>query len=139
MTLQDAEALLDLPPAASERALKAVGTRAFREAVIREKGVTDEDEIVAELHREFIAPFLHGSQKPAKSMHVEVRREIVHALQEGLPKRTLRLLRDALARHDVSTVYPDRALLALAVVMEAPKERLLSALGYEFSELEEGA
>lgn len=138
ITLQDAEALVDLPPSASERALQVIGTRRFRETVVRERGVTDDAAIIAELHREFLDPFVRGAQKPHRSMLPAVRREIVLALSEGLPPRVVRAWRDVLGR-DLGTVDPDRALIALVAVMEAPKERLLTVLGYELSELEEGA
>lgn len=137
LTLQDAEALLDLPPEASERALRAVGTRGFREAVAREKGYTEDQEIIRELHREFVAPFLRGSQKPPRSMLPAVRREALVSLTESLPARLVRAWRAALGQ-DITHVDPDRALIALAT-LEGASDGLLSVLGYEFSELEEGA
>lgn len=137
MTLQDAETLLDLPPDASARVLRAVGTRGFREAVAREKGLTDDEEIIRELHREFLAPFLRGSQKPSRSMLPAVRREALLGLAGALPGRVVQGWKAALGQ-EVTHVDPDRALIALAASVGAT-EGLLTVLGYEFSELEEGA
>lgn len=143
MTLEDAEALLDLSPEAADRALASVGTREFRQDVAREKVGIDEPAIIAgELRSAFLRPFLAGSQRPAREVLPRLRKEALQTLADRLPKRVVRSWLTALGTDEsvvMTTVDPDRALLALAVAIEtdpAGQYDLLRVLGYELSPIE---
>jgi len=141
ITLADAEALLDLPPERAARALRSVGTTAFRQEVARERlGSDDPDVIAAELRREFLAPFLSGEQRPPRQTWPAVRRATVRALADGLPRRRVAAWVKALGC-PVESADPDRALLALAAseADEGVLYGLLDELGYVRSPIEEAA
>lgn len=137
ITLQDAEALLGLSPEASERALKSIGTRAFREAVVRERGFTGPAAVAAELRAEFLGPFLSGAARPTREALPLLRREVVASLAARLPRPLVRGWLESLGVSEpveLTGVDPDRALLALAVAVEtdpAGQYDLLGVLGYE--------
>lgn len=139
ITLADAEALVDLSPEKAERALRSVGTKTFRQDVARERTGSDESTVIAaELRREFLDPFLTGTQRPARDVLPSVRRSVVTALAAELPKR-VQASWVAQLGCPVDRADPDRALLALAVSVETDVERLyalLGELGYEPSPVE---
>lgn len=143
MTLEDAEALLDLSPEAADRALASVGTREFRQDVAREKTGVDEPAVIAaELRATFLRPFLAGSQRPPREALPRLRKEALQTLADRLPKRVVKSWVTALGTDEsvvMTTVDPDRALLALAVAIEtdpAGQYDLLRLLGYEMSPVE---
>lgn len=143
MTLADAEAMLDLAPEKADRALRSVGTKDFRQEIARERTGSDDRTIIAnELRASFLTPFLRGSQRPAREALPRVRKEAVTTLANRLPKRMVRGWLAALGvadPMDVHGVDPDRALIALAAVIEtdpAGQYDLLGVLGYEMSPVE---
>jgi len=143
MTLADAEAMLDLTPEKAERALRSVGTKEFRQDLARERTGSDEREVIAhELRASFLTPFLRGSQRPPREALPKVRKEAVTTLANRLPKRVVKGWLSALGvadPMDVHGVDPDRALIALAAVIEtdpAGQYDLLGVLGYEMSPVE---
>ena len=143
MTLEDAEALLDLTPEAADRALASVGTKEFRQDVAREKtGVDEPTVIAAELRSAFLRPFLAGSQRPAREVLPRLRKEALQTLADRLPQRITRSWFRALGSDEtvvMTAVDADRALLALAVAIEtdpAGQYDLLKLLGYKLSPIE---
>lgn len=143
MTLDEAEAMLDLSPEQQEKVLASVGTRQFRQDVAREKTGSDERTVIAaELRASFLAPFLRGAQRPSREALPRVRKEAVTTLANRLPQRTVKSWLDALGvadPMDVHQVDPDRALLALAVAIETDPSGqydLLATLGYDPSPVE---
>lgn len=140
ITLEDAEALLGLSGAAHERALEAIGKPEFRQTVIEERlsGDVQEEDVARELRAEFLRPILAGSvivkDYPAG--------QVMASLQGSLPAKVVRAWLEAVGRPDgdFEGVSVRRAMLALAVVAarDLPSEyRLLQALGYEVSPVEE--
>lgn len=143
ITLQDAEAMLDLSPEKAERALRSVGTKEFKQDIAREEVGNDSDLIAAHLRSEFLAPYLTGSTKPTKLMHDAILRTVVTTLATSWPHRpTVRAWCTAAGVSeptDLPGVPPMRALLALASVVEktpAGMYGLLSTLGYVPSPVE---
>lgn len=143
MTLDDAEAMLDLPPEAQKRALHAVGTKEFRQEVAQQRVGTDTPAAVAaELRAGFLQPYLTGAQRPARDALPRLRKEVVATLADRLPAKVTRTWLGSLGVTEpveVSRVDPDRALLALAVAVEtdpAGQYDLLNVLGYEMSPVE---
>jgi len=145
VTLDDAEALLGLPPDAESNALRSVGTREFRQEVAREHlalvGDATDEAVAARLRDDFLAPFLTGGQQPHKER--PVMREIVAVLAANLPRRTVRDWAERVGVTDpgaLSGVPTLRALLGLAVTVEKTPPgmyQLLDSLGYATSPLEE--
>lgn len=137
MTLEDAEALLALPPEQAARVAGSVGTRAFRQDLARERtGSSDPEVIVAELRAEFLRPFLAGARRPSKTDLPGVRRAAVTVLAGSLPTRTSKAWRRVLGA-DPGTVDPDRALVGLAAAVAGHPDDLMAALGYEPAPIEE--
>lgn len=137
LSLEDAEALLDLAPERAQRALASVGTKEFRQDLARERvGSDDPTLIVRELQGQFLGPFLTGSRRPGRQDLPKVRREVVAALVGLLPRRTVKAW-NALLGTSAASVDPDRALLALAVALGDTPAELLDALGYEPAPIEE--
>ncbi len=145
ITLADAEAMLDLDPAQADEVLKSVGTKEFRQEVARRQ-VADPDDpemVASRLRDEFLGPFLSGAQKPPVGARDRILREVVAAVAEAWPRKaTVRAWCESLGVEDpaqLGTVDPVRALIALAVTVEASTAGtydLLEALGYEPSPVE---
>lgn len=143
ITLQDAEALLDLPPERAERAEASLGTREFRQEVAAARMVeAGPEEIAARLRGDFLGPFLAGTQRPPVGSQDRVLRAVVGSLTDALPRRVVRAWCDAVGVTEpveLTTVPPVRALIGAAVVgstSTAGVYDLLEALGYEPSPIE---
>lgn len=143
MTLDEAEQILDLTPEQQDKVLRSVGTKTFREDIARERTGSDDRVVIAsELRATFLSPFLRGAQRPPREALPHLRKEAVTTLANRLPQRTVKSWLDALGvvdPMDVHQVDPDRALLALAVVIETDTSGqydLLATLGYEPSPIE---
>jgi len=142
ITLDDAHELLGLPAESQERVVRSIGTKKYRQAVAAEVIGSDEPRaIAAHLRAQFLAPFLSGAQRPGKEALPALRRGVVTAMAEHLPRKTVRTWLEVLGTDTdrVHNVDPDRALLALAVVLEsdpAGQYDLLGVLGYEMSPVE---
>lgn len=143
ITLQDAEALLDLPAERAERAEASLGTKEFRQEVAAARLVdAGPEEIAARLRADFLAPFLSGAQRPPVGSQDRVLRAVVGALTDALPRRVVRAWCEAVGVGEpveLTTVTPVRALIAAAVVgskSTAGAYDLLEALGYEPSPVE---
>lgn len=139
ITLDDAEALLDLKGAAHDRALEAIGTPEFRQTVAEERlaGDANDDSIARLLRDDFMRPITAGlvplTQVPTGLL--------LTVLQGSLPPRIVKAWLTALEcpNGDCEGVSVERALVALAYVSskDLPSEyRLLQALGYEVSPIE---
>lgn len=143
ITLADAESMLGLEPAAAEKALKSIGTKHFREEVVRERlGDASPEKVAERLRGDFLAPFLDGTRKVPVRGSEEVLRAVAASLAGSLPDRTVRRWCEAVGVGEpieLSTVAPMRSLIGLAVTVERSPfgmYDLLHALGYEPSPVE---
>jgi len=144
MTLDDALALLDLPPERADDALRSVGTKTFRQEVARHELAMVSSEptpaqIAERLRDDFLAPFLDGSVRPAETPALKT--AWVEALALGLPPRTAKRWAQMLGLSEpveIPRVGFARALTALAVVISDERSiyDLLAVLGYEQSPVE---
>ena len=144
MTLDDALALLDLPPERADDALRSVGTKTFRQEVARHELAMVSSEptpaqIAERLRDDFLAPYLDGSVRPAETPALKT--AWVEAMALGLPSRTAKRWAQMLGLTEpveIARVPFTRALTALAVVISDERSiyDLLAALGYEQSPVE---
>ncbi|WP_169165136.1 ParB/RepB/Spo0J family partition protein [Cellulomonas taurus] len=143
MTLDDAEAMVNLPPAAAKKVLRVVGTKEFRQEVASQRIGTDvPTAVAAELRSEFAHPYLTGTRRPPRDALPRLRKGVVATLASRLPRTVTRTWLGSLGvsdAADVARVDPDRALLALALAIQsdpAGQYELLKVLGYELSPVE---
>lgn len=144
MTLDDAHALLDLPPERADQALRSIGTRSFRQEVARHElamvsSEPTDAEIAAKLREDFLAPFLDGTMRPVDTP--ALKRAWLEALALGLPSRVSRRWAALLGLTDpaeVAHVAFARAMTALTVCLSDDRSiyDLLDVLGYEVSPVE---
>ena len=144
MTLDDAHALLDLPPERADQALRSIGTRSFRQEVARHElamvsSEPTDAEVAAKLRENFLAPYLDGLARPVESG--PLKRAWLDALALGLPARLSRKWMGLLGLEDPSEVTHvafARAMTALAVCLSDDRSiyDLLGALGYDMSPVE---
>lgn len=143
ITLEDAEALIGLEPEKAERALRSIGTKEFRQNLAAERTGSDQrDDIVRELHREYLAPYATGDARPSRAATARVRQVAFSVVARALPPRTVKHWLETVGvtdAHSLGQVDADRALLGLVLALDAGEDvrrPLLEALGYEPSPIE---